>query len=283
MITLLRRCLPVFLAATTVWSGCSTKETTQVKTTMAEGEIRQAKGGDTSMKSIGEIVAADYRTSKVFAKYGIDFCCGGKTELSAACREKGIDPAAIAREIEAVRSEPIERSQDYGSWGLSFLSDYILNTHHAYLKENVGQIAAYTHKIAEVHRARHPEVIRIDAVYDSVAKDLAAHLREEEEVLFPAVRRIDAAGKAGKTPEEKDLNAIKGSLARLQEDHAKVGEALITIRNLAKGYAIPDGVCNTYVVTYQMLREFEGDLHKHVHLENNILFPMAARTSEVSA
>ncbi len=283
MTILLRSSLTVLLlAVTAVWSGCSAEDTTQMKKTDRESALRTAKAEDTSMKTIGEIVAADYRTSKVFAKYGIDFCCGGKVPLSVACREKGINPASIGREIEAVRSEPIGRSQDYASWGLSFLSDYILNTHHAYLKENTGQIAAYAHKIAEVHGARHPEVIRIAVIYDTIATDMASHLRQEEEVLFPAIKRIDATRKAGKTPETKDLNAIKTCLASLQQDHTKIGEALQAIRNLAKGYAMPDDVCNTYVITYNMLKEFEGDLHKHVHMENNILFPKAAWVSEVS-
>lgn len=223
-------------------------------------------------KTIGEFVADDYRTAKVFERYGIDFCCGGNVALSAACRQKGVDPALILREIEEAKSEPIERSQNFGAWELPFLADYIVTIHHSYIKENAGQIASYARRIAEVHGARHPEVIEIAAIFDKIAADLAPHLREEEEVFFPAVKRADGARKAGKAPEQQDLDAIRGDLAKLRREHEEVGEAIHSIRQLAKEYAIPADACNTYAVTYQKLREFEDDLHKHVHLENNILF-----------
>jgi len=158
----------------------------------------------TEDKTIGEIVATDYRTATVFENHGIDFCCGGKVALGTICAEKGLDLATITRELEAVLSEPAERSQNYSSWALPFLADYIVNTHHAYLKENDEQIAAYARKIAGVHGAHHPEVIRIAAIFDRIATDMAAHLKEEEEVFFPAVRRVDAARISGNTPDEQD-------------------------------------------------------------------------------
>ena len=231
----------------------------------------------TTVQTVGEFVAGDFRTAKVFEKYGIDFCCGGKVPISAICKEKGIDLATILREIETAKSEPLERSQNYAAWEPSFLADYICNAHHTYLKENTGQISAYAQKIAEVHGAHHPEVIEIARIFAKIATDMAAHLREEEEVLFPAIKRIDTARKAGSAPEARDLEALKSCLAKLNQEHDEIGDAVHTIRHLAKGYAIPDDVCNTYAVTYQKLKEFEDDLHKHVHLENNILFPKAAQ------
>lgn len=227
--------------------------------------------------TVGEIVAADFRTARVFEAHGIDFCCGGKVSLASICTEKGLDPAALQQEISAAISAPVERSHNYAAWALPFLADYIVNTHHAYLNENTDQIAAYASKIASVHGANHPEVIEIAAIFAKIATDLAAHLREEEEVLFPAIRRIDAATKAGKQAESEDVATIRASLGKLDHEHQEIGDAVHAIRHLANGYTIPDDVCNTYVVTYRKLREFEDDLHKHVHLENNILFPKAAR------
>ncbi len=226
--------------------------------------------------TIGEIVAADYRTAKVFEAHGIDFCCGGKVALSTICREKGLDPALLLREVETLKSEQIDRSQNYTAWELPFLADYIVNTHHVYLKENDGHIAAYARKIAEVHGAHHPEVIEIAAIFDKINNDMVAHLREEEEVFFPAVKRVHAARKAGNEPTAEDVATIRTSLAKLGSEHEEIGDAIHTIRHLSKEYAIPDDVCNTFLVTYQKLKEFEDDLHKHVHLENNILFPKAA-------
>ena len=226
--------------------------------------------------TVGEFVAEDYRTAKVFEKYGIDFCCGGKVDLSDVCREKGIDPAAIQREIQALKSTPLDRGQNYEAWEPSFLADYIVNVHHSYLKENLEQIAVYARKVADVHGANHPEVIEIAKIFDKIATDMAAHLREEEELFFPAIKRIDAARKASIEPEMKDLATIRDSLEKLNEEHNEIGDAVHVIRALSKDYAIPEDACNTYMVTYQKLTEFEDDLHKHVHLENNILFPKVA-------
>lgn len=228
-------------------------------------------------RTIGEFVAEDYRTARVFERYGIDFCCGGKVALSAVCREKGIDPAVLQEEIAAVKHESQERSQNYASWELPFLADYIVTVHHGYLNENTRQIAVYTRKIADVHGAHHPEVIEIAGIFDRIVADMEAHLREEEEVLFPAIRRIAAARKAGTEPEAGDVAALQASLDKLHQEHDAIGDAVHTIRDLAKGYAVPADVCNTFAVTYRKLKEFEDDLHKHVHLENNILFAKATR------
>ncbi|NVN99506.1 MAG: iron-sulfur cluster repair di-iron protein [Geobacteraceae bacterium] len=227
-------------------------------------------------KTVGEIVATDFRTARVFENHGIDFCCGGKVSLAATCAEKGLDLAAITRELETVQTEPVDRSQNYSSWSLPFLADYIVNTHHTYLKENDEQIAAYARKIATVHGEHHPEVIRIAAIFEKIATDMVGHLKEEEEVLFPAIKRVDAARASGAEPDEKDRETIRVSLLKLHVEHEEIGDAIHEIRHLANGYAIPEGVCNTYLVTYQKLNEFEDDLHKHVHLENNILFLKAA-------
>ncbi len=227
-------------------------------------------------QTIGEFVAADYRTATVFEKYGIDFCCGGQASLAAACRERGLDPGAIAAELTAQRTAPLDRSQNFGAWELPFLADYIINTHHAYLHQETGQIAAYTRKIASVHGGHHPEVVEIAALFSRIAADMTGHLREEEEVLFPAIRRLDAAGRDGSTPNEADRTILKPALENLHREHEAIGAAVHAIRDLARGYAIPPDVCNTFVVTYRKLKEFEDDLHKHVHLENNILFLKAA-------
>jgi len=228
-------------------------------------------------KTIGEFVAEDYRIAAVFERYGIDFCCGGQVTLGAACQEKGLDPAKVLQEIEAAKSEPIQRSQNYATWELPFLADYIVNTHHAYLYEEMEQIAGYTRKIAEVHGDNHPEVIEIAAIFAKVSADMMAHLREEEEVFFPAIKRMVAAQKAGTAPAAQDRAIIKAALQALQREHDEIGAAVHRIRDLAKDYAIPEGVCNTFVVTYKKLQEFEDELHKHVHLENNILFLKAAQ------
>ncbi|HAZ12715.1 MAG: iron-sulfur cluster repair di-iron protein [Bdellovibrionales bacterium GWA2_49_15] len=231
--------------------------------------------------TIGEIVADDYRTAAVFDKHKIDFCCGGNIAIAVACKTNGIDLDLITRELALVKTAPIDRSQNYGAWELPFLADYIINTHHSYLKENTEQIAAYAHKIASVHGTHHPEVVKISALFDKIATEMAAHLREEEEVFFPAIKRVYAAKKSGSAPDSKDIEILKNSLKQLGHEHEAIGDATHAIRHLAQEYAIPDDVCNTFVVTYQKLKEFEDDLHKHVHLENNILFLKAGQLKSV--
>lgn len=235
----------------------------------------QAK--DVLQKTIGEVVAADYRTAEIFERHGIDFCCGGKIPIIEACKSKGIDPATLISELESLQQEPVVRSQNYSSWTLSFLADYIVNTHHLYLKENDEQIVAYARKIASVHGERHPEVVQIAAIFEKIATDMVAHLKEEEEIFFPALKRAEATKTNGSQPDAVDRETIRNSLVRLHRDHEEVGDAIHEIRRLANGFKIPDDVCNTFMLTYRKLEEFENDLHKHVHLENNILFLKAAQ------
>jgi len=228
-------------------------------------------------ETIGAVVARDYRTAEVFEKFGMDFCCGGNVTLAAACREGGVDLEELRRELDKAADQPLDRSQNYDAWELPFLADYIVNTHHVYLKENNEGIKAYAHKIAEVHGAHHPEVIEIAGIFDKIVADMSVHLKNEEEQLFPAIRKLVALQKGGTAPEAKDVEELRATLTELSHEHDEIGAAIHEIRRLAGNYTIPADVCNTFMVTYQKLKEFEDDLHKHVHLENNILFLKAAK------
>lgn len=229
----------------------------------------------TGDKTIGEIVAADFRAAQVFTRYGIDFCCGGQVPLAEVCEERSLNLQAITQELAAAQRAPADRSQNYTEWSLPFLADYIVNTHHAYLKVNDEQIVAYAKKIAGVHGENHPELLKITAIFDKIAADMTVHLKEEEEVFFPALKRVHDAKTGGKRPDPIDQETIRGSLLKLRHEHEEIGDAIHEIHQLTRNYAIPGDVCNTFTVTYQKLKEFEDDLHKHVHLENNILFPKA--------
>ena len=146
---------------------------------------------------VGDIVAGDYRTAAVFEKHGIDFCCGGAVTLAAACAAKAIDPSVLARELEAATRTPARHDADYGSWTLTRLIDHIKAIHHAYVKANVAQTAAYARKIADVHGDQHPELAQIAAAFDQMATELMVHLEQEEKVVFPAIKRAEAASRNG--------------------------------------------------------------------------------------
>ncbi|MBN1141140.1 MAG: iron-sulfur cluster repair di-iron protein [Deltaproteobacteria bacterium] len=227
-------------------------------------------------RTVGDCVAEDYRTAKVFEKYGIDFCCGGQSIIAAACRQKGLDPQELYRELDAVKGQPLQRMDNFAEWDLPSLIDHIVATHHAYLWANNPRILDHARKIAQVHGLNHPEVIEIAALFEKIAGDMEGHLKEEEEVLFPAIKRLHAA-QGEKQAADLDRAAIRASLTRLYREHQEVGDAVHRIRSLSGGYAIPPDACRTYEVTYRQLKDFEEDLHKHVHLENNILFLKAAR------
>ena len=224
---------------------------------------------------IGDIVAGDYRTAAVFEKHGIDFCCGGSVTLAAACAERALDPAVLARELTAATSAPARQDADYASWTLTRLIDHIKAIHHAYVRANAAQTAAYARKIDDVHGDRHPELAQIAEAFGRMATELVVHLEQEEEVVFPAIKRAEAAGRAGSAPSATDAETIARGIETLVHEHDHVGGALHHIRDLAMGYGLPPDACATWSLTYERLKAFEADLHKHVHLENNILFPQA--------
>ncbi|WP_372773858.1 iron-sulfur cluster repair di-iron protein [Mangrovibacterium sp.] len=218
---------------------------------------------------IGEIVADDFRTASVFQEAGIDFCCGGKQSVGEACRDLNLNQAELEQKIEAVKRSPISQALNFKDWELGFLMDYIVNTHHKYVKATLPDLVFYTDKIASVHGANHPELIDIAKKIVAVNTELTQHLKMEEEVLFPAIKTLLA------NPNEASKATISSEIARMLGEHDFAGGELDEINRTTEGYKLPDDACNTYKVAFQTLKQFEDDIHVHVHLENNILFPKA--------
>ena len=216
---------------------------------------------------IGDIVAQDYRASDIFEKYRIDFCCGGKTSLEAACAEKKLDVSKVIKELNDLPEHSGGDTLNYSSWPLPLLIDYIVSIHHNYLNKNTDIILAYARKIAEVHGLKHPEALKIAAIFSKIAEKMKVHLKEEEENFFPAVKKL-----ASNSADESVTETIREFHKKLLAEHEEIGDAVHAIRALSNDYQVPGDVCNTFAVTYRKLKEFEDDLHKHVHLENNILF-----------
>jgi regulator of cell morphogenesis and NO signaling len=212
----------------------------RIKRIVAWHEEEQDMADDNLHKSIAEFVTEDYRTAEVLDKHGIDFCCGGQTTLADACREQNVEPDLLLREIEEIRNQPGPRSENYSAWEPPFLADYIVNTHHAWINDNIHQISAHTRRVAEVHGSRHPEVIEIAKLFNQVATDMVGHLREEEDVLFPALKRVHARLKRGVEPASKDHDLIQNSLEKLYREHEEVGAAIHRIRHLSKDYQVDE-------------------------------------------
>lgn len=228
-------------------------------------------------QTVGAIVTQDFRTAAVFESHGIDFCCGGDVTLTEACAAAHVDPERVAQDLaRATAAARTARDDDYASWTLTRLLDHIKAVHHRYLRENTARTGAYARKIADVHGAHHPELVEISAVYDEMATALMTHLDDEEQVVFPAVRRAEASARAGEAVDQADAEALREGAVQLAAEHDEVGGALHRIHDLSMGYALPADSCATYSLAFSSLQEFEADIHKHVHLENNILLPRMA-------
>jgi regulator of cell morphogenesis and NO signaling len=226
---------------------------------------------DINTKTIGEIVAHDYRAASIFKDAGIDFCCGGKMSIEKTCSEKGINPASLLETIQKLESTPNTTTHNFNEWELGFLCDYIVNTHHKFVLKTLPELVQYTSKISLVHGDRHPELKEVELLFAQINKELLQHLKNEEEVLFPAIK----AALINTSPEEKKL--IQTEISRMSGEHEFAGGAMDKINVLTKNYLIPADSCNTYQVTLKLLQHFEDDLHTHVHLENNILYPKALK------
>jgi regulator of cell morphogenesis and NO signaling len=226
-------------------------------------------------KTIGEIVAEDYRTASVFEKYGIDFCCNGNRNLSEACAEKNIDPKELIGKIESIQQQAKSSLPDFQSWPPHLLVDYIEKKHHRYVEETIPVLKQYLQKICEVHGDKHPELLKITDLFHASAGELAAHMKKEEFILFPFIRKMAKGKESDEQPDPPHFGTVKNPIHMMMQEHDNEGERFREISRLSYGYTPPEDACNTYRVTFTTLKEFEDDLHLHIHLENNILFPQA--------
>jgi regulator of cell morphogenesis and NO signaling len=223
--------------------------------------------------SIGEIVAADFRAASIFREAGIDFCCGGKKSIKETCSEKGIDPEELDRKLNEMQNAACDPTHNFIEWDLGFLCDYIVNTHHRFVLKSMPELVQYTEKLNSVHGDRHPELAEVTSLFSDINRELLQHMKNEEEVLFPAIKDQLRTGSA------VSKATIISEIARLSGEHDFAGDAMDKINTITNGYKVPDDGCNTYHVTYKLLHQFEDDLHVHVHLENNIVFPKAIKAA----
>lgn len=225
-------------------------------------------------RTVADLVAEDYRKAAVFKKYGIDFCCGGGRTVAAVCEKKGLDYETLAAELHAVAQTPPVR--DDAGRDLDELTRHIVGTHHAYVREKSPMIREFMAKVARVHGHANPEVVRIAECFEAVAAELDAHMMKEEQVLFPWIERMAEARREGRRLERPFFGTVQNPIRMMEAEHEEAGDLMKEIRRLSDDFTPPDHACNTYRVAYFMLAEFEADLHRHIHLENNILFPKAA-------
>ena len=222
---------------------------------------------------IGDLVANDYRAASVFKKYGIDFCCQGNRTINDACEKKNVDTKSVLNDLNTAIQKQGDNAVDYKSWPMDLLADYIEKKHHRYVQDKTLEIQPYLDKICRVHGDRHPELLKIQESFNASAGELAAHMKREELILFPFIRKMVKTKQENSTIEKPHFGSVEDPINMMMEDHFIEGERFREIAEMSNNYTPPEDACNTYRVTFALLNEFEQDLHLHIHLENNILFP----------
>lgn len=224
-------------------------------------------------QALADIVIADTRTARVFDRLGLDYCCHGQDTLEEAATEHGLGVDAVIRALEAIG--PPRREDAIPEWpALNQLTAHIVGTHHAYVREAAPAIRGWIDKIVARHGANHPELAEVRTVFASLAEELSAHMLKEENILFPYIDSLARASGGQRLP-AGPFGTVRNPIRMMEHDHEDAGRALVRLRQLTGGYKLPTDACTTYRACYEELERFENDLHRHVHLENNVLFPRA--------
>ncbi|QTE23184.1 iron-sulfur cluster repair di-iron protein [Polaribacter cellanae] len=228
----------------------------------------------TKENTVAEVVTNNIRTADVFKKHGIDFCCGGGISIKKACEKHNISYTDLEKELATINN-PVSNAYNYDSWKLDFLIDHIENIHHSYVQESTQIILQYAAKVAKVHGHHYTEVVEINSLFNTVAKELASHMKKEELILFPFIKKLVKADSEREKVTIPHFGTVNNPIKMMEEEHENAGDILKEIKQLSNNYTPPKGACNTFKALYAKLEEFENDLHQHIHLENNILFPKA--------
>ncbi|MCZ2472543.1 iron-sulfur cluster repair di-iron protein [Aquirufa ecclesiirivi] len=225
--------------------------------------------------TLGELVNQDFRLASFFSKLGLDFCCGGKKTLKQACIEKSLDYLDVLFKMEEFKGSSQAAKVPYQDWSLDFLVDYIVNTHHQYVRKNLPDIQLFAAKVMHVHGDKHPELVQVHQLVEEIAEELTMHMMKEEQVLFPFIKALTLAEKTQKKVTPVHFGTVRNPIHMMEMEHEQVGQNFAEIRQLTHNYQLPVDACGTYTVLFQMLHAFEEDLHVHIHLENNVLFPQS--------
>src|SRR5450631_2507146 len=230
----------------------------------------------TPTRTVGEIAAEIPSATREFEKLGIDYCCGGNRTLNEACAEANISvDEALARLEEGLASTRTAASQDWQKQLLADLISHITTTHHVFVREERARIEALATKVVGVHGKNHPELLQVQQVFSALAAELSVHLMKEEQILFPYVLRMEESALAGEPVPPAMFGTVVNPVRMMMQEHDGAGDSLRSLRSITTDYKLPEDACISYRTLYQALQGFEADLHQHIHLENNILFPRA--------
>lgn len=228
-------------------------------------------------KTVKEIVVAMPTSAEVFEQLGIDYCCGGDKRLDEACRGAGLEVQTVAQALAAAGNTAQSQGEtiDWSGQSLANLMNHIVETHHTFCRQEVARLEPLLDKVIQAHGAAHPELRRIKTLFSGLSKELLMHLTKEEQTLFPYISRMEESVTQGIPFPRPAFGTVQNPVRMMVLEHDNAGAAFHEMRNLSGGYQLPPDGCNSYRALYHGLKSFESDMHQHVHLENNILFPRA--------
>ena len=229
----------------------------------------------TSTQTVREIALEQPTSIRVFERLGIDYCCGGRKPLSEACAARSLEVDAVIAALEAAAAGSDKPAEDISGRSLTGLCAHIVSTHHEYVRRELPRLAALAQKVVNRHGENHPELPVIQATLTRLDEELTQHLAKEEIVLFPYIAKLERAVAEGGPKPQGCFGTVSNPIAMMTQEHDDAGILLEVLRNKSNQYTTPEGACPTYHAFFDGLREFELDLHQHIHLENNVLFPRA--------
>jgi regulator of cell morphogenesis and NO signaling len=225
--------------------------------------------------TVAAIVVKDYRTADVFRKYGIEYCCGGKLPLFIACEVKQQDEVMLLKELRsAIREVNISNTLEYDEWPIDFLADYVTNVHHQYLKKALPVLLEHVSRFAEGHRKKFDYLDEMEQIVITLNKELLAHMQHEEEIIFPYIKQIFRASNSSESYASLFVRTLRKPVEdMIAKEHEIAGKHIIRLRQLTNNYTPPEKACVSHNVAFSKCKEVDNDITRHIHLENNILFP----------
>jgi regulator of cell morphogenesis and NO signaling len=234
----------------------------------------------TTHTPVGEIVKANFKAASAFQANRIDYCCGGHQSVLEACEKAGVKSEVLIKQLEEILQDSDPDTEYINNLELSVLADYIVNRHHSYVRKYIPFLTQSLQKIADVHGANHPELTEVRDHFLASAGELTKHMQNEELVLFPYVKQLEKAKKENKAKPVSAFGSVMNPIESMIQEHQNEGERFELMAQLTGNYRVPEDGCTTYEVSLKQLADFEKDLHRHIHLENNILFVKAKELEE---
>jgi regulator of cell morphogenesis and NO signaling len=233
-------------------------------------------------QTVGEIALQQPMSIRVFERFGIEYCCGGRKPLAEACKVKDVAVEKVIAALEAASRKQAAGDRDWSKESLANLIVHIVAKHHTYCKNELVRLSGLAIKVTKRYGGTNPELSIIQTKFAQLAEKLTEHLAEEEVFAFPMISKLERNRIRNSTTHGNSHAFVNRPLSLLAQDHDDAGTLMAEIRSLSRNFIPPDYACATYRALYEGLKEFEQDLHQHVHLENNILFPRAIKLEATS-